>query len=277
MGSPKMRLDVLLVNKGFYESREKAKACIMAGQVLVGGRRADKAGSLVSSEAGVEVLGKQRYVSRGGLKLEKALQSFKIDLNGAVVLDVGASTGGFTDCALQNGASLVYAVDVGYGQLDWRLRNSPGVVVLERTNIRSLSGESLSVIPDFAVIDVSFISLAKVFPRITELTAPGARGVALIKPQFEAGREKVGKNGVVRDPQVHREVVLKACAALEELSWGILGLDYSPIKGPKGNIEFLAFFKKETASIPDLPQEAERAAREAAAVAFDRHNIWHNI
>ena len=270
MGSPKMRLDVLLVNKGFYESREKAKACIMAGQVLVGGRQADKAGLLVSPEAGVEVLGKQPYVSRGGLKLEKALRSFKIDLNGAVVLDVGASTGGFTDCALQNGASHVYAVDVGYGQLDWSLRNSPKVVVLERTNIRSLSGEDLSVIPDFTVIDVSFISLAKALPKITELTAPFACGVALIKPQFEAGREKVGKNGVVRDPQVHREVILKVCTALEELSWGVLGLDYSPIKGPKGNIEFLAFFKKDAASIPDLAEEAGRIVRKAADDPFER-------
>lgn len=271
MGSPKTRLDVLLVNKGFYESREKAKACIMAGQVLVGGRRVDKAGLLVSAEAGVEVLGKQPYVSRGGLKLEKALRSFSIDLKGSVVLDVGASTGGFTDCVLQNGASLVYAVDVGYGQLDWKLRNNPKVIVLERTNIRSLPREDLSVIPDFAVIDVSFISLAKVLPKIAELTAPGARGVALIKPQFEAGREKVGKNGVVRDPQVHREVIRKACIALEELSWGVLGLDYSPIKGPKGNIEFLAFFKKGAASITDLPEEAGRVAREAAANSFERH------
>jgi len=273
MGSPKMRLDVLLVNKGFYESRGKAKACIMSGQVLVGGRRVDKAGLLVSSEAGVEILGKQPYVSRGGLKLEKALRSFKIDLNGAVVLDVGASTGGFTDCALQNGASLVYAVDVGYGQLDWSLRNSPKVIVLERTNIRSLSREDLSVTPDFAVIDVSFISLAKVLPKITELTAPYARGVALIKPQFEAGRERVGKNGVVRDPLVHREVILKVCIALEELSWGVLGLDYSPIKGPKGNIEFLAFFKKSSASVPDLQKAVERVVGEAAADSFERHNF----
>ncbi len=245
MSQKKQRLDVRLARDGHCPSREKAQATVMAGLVFVDGERADKPGRLIGPESIIEVRGNPvPYVSRGGLKLEKGIKVFGLDFNGKTVLDVGASTGGFTDCALKHGAALVYAVDVGYGQLAWQLRCDPRVVVLERTNIRYLTGEAFKEIPDFATVDVSFISLSKVLPRIGELTVPGAAGVALIKPQFEAGRDKVGKKGVVRESAVHIEVLNNVAALVEELGWFVGGLDFSPITGPEGNIEYLIYFKK---------------------------------
>lgn len=245
MSQKKQRLDVRLAEEGKSPSREKARAAIMAGLVFVNGERADKPGLMIKPESTVEVRGNPvPYVSRGGLKLEKAINIFGLDLRERVVLDVGASTGGFTDCALQHGARQVYAVDVGYGQLAWQLRGDPRVVVLERTNIRYLTGEVFKETPDFATVDVSFISLSKVLPRVGELTAPEAAGVALVKPQFEAGRDKVGKKGVVREPAVHLEVLSNATALIAGLGWSVGGLDYSPITGPEGNIEYLMHFKK---------------------------------
>lgn len=245
MSQKKQRLDVRLAEEGHYPSREKARVAVMAGLIFVDGERSDKPGTMVKPESNIEIRGSSLiYVSRGGLKLEKAIKSFGLDLNNRVVLDVGASTGGFTDCALRHGARLVYAVDVGYGQLAWQLRNDNRVVVLERTNIRYLTKESLPEIPDFATIDVAFISLSKVLPRVGELLAEEAEGVALVKPQFEAGREKVGKKGVVRDPAVHVQVLDNVTALIAGLGWLVGGLDYSPVTGPEGNIEFLIYFKK---------------------------------
>lgn len=245
MSQKKQRLDVRLAEEGHYPSREKARVAVMAGLIFVDGERSDKPGTMVKPESNIEIRGNSLiYVSRGGLKLEKAIKSFGLDLNNRVVLDVGASTGGFTDCALRHGARLVYAVDVGYGQLAWQLRNDNRVVVLERTNIRYLTKESLPEIPDFATIDVAFISLSKVLPRVGELIAEEAEGVALIKPQFEAGRDKVGKKGVVRDPAVHVQVLDNVTALIAEMGWLVGGLDYSPVTGPEGNIEFLIYFKK---------------------------------
>ncbi|MDD4237827.1 MAG: TlyA family RNA methyltransferase [Desulfotomaculaceae bacterium] len=245
MQKDKQRLDVRLTAEGYSPSREKARAAIMAGLVFVDGLRVDKPGVAVPLAAVLEVRGNPiPYVSRGGLKLEKAVKVFAIDLNGRVVLDVGASTGGFTDCALKYGARQVYAVDVGYGQLDWQLRNDPRVVVLERTNIRYLNKEQLPVTPDFITIDVSFISLTKVLPKIGELTTPAAVGVALVKPQFEAGRDKIGKKGVVRDPEVQLVVLQNITGFIKDQGWSVRGVDYSPVTGPEGNIEFLVFFDK---------------------------------
>lgn len=245
MSQKKQRLDVRLAEEGLSPSREKARAAIMAGLVFVNGERADKPGLMINPESTVEVRGNPiPYVSRGGLKLAKAISVFGLDLRERVVLDVGASTGGFTDCALQHGARLVYAVDVGYGQLAWQLRGDPRVVVLERTNIRYLNAEVFKELPDFTTVDVSFISLGKVLPRVGELTAPEAAGIALVKPQFEAGREKVGKKGVVREPAVHVEVLSMVTALITGLGWSVRGLDYSPITGPEGNIEYLMYFKK---------------------------------
>jgi len=260
----KERLDVLLQAKGCFPSRERARSAIMAGIVFVNGHRVDKPGTKVDPEAPVEVRGGDLpYVSRGGLKLEKALAGFGIDLTGKVVLDVGASTGGFTDCALQHGAARVYAVDVGYGQLDWTLRQDPRVVCLERTNIRHLTPEALGVRPDFFTIDVAFISLKLVFPKVDELTAGGAAGVALVKPQFEAGREQVGKKGVVRDPDVHITVLAGVLKAARALAWGIKGLDYSPFRGPQGNIEYLAYVQKGVPTVLDVEAEISRVVAEA--------------
>lgn len=236
----KVRLDVLVHQRSLAASREKAQAMIQAGQIMVDGQRMDKPGSLVAEEADVQVHGeKPRYVSRGGLKLEKALEYFKVDFQDKVVLDVGASTGGYTDCALQNGAKRVYAVDVGYGQLDWTLRNNPRVVNLERTNIRYISSQELPEMVDIITIDVSFISTAMVFPAVRPWLQKDGQVICLVKPQFEAGRDKVGKNGVVRNPQVHMEVIEKVLnyAASQDLYFK--ALTYSPLKGPKGNIEFL--------------------------------------
>jgi len=238
----KQRLDVLLHENGYFESRERAKAAIMAGQVRVNGEKADKPGTSVEATVKIEITGSLPYVSRGGLKLEKALRCFGIDLNHRILLDVGASTGGFTDCALQNGASRVYAVDVGYGQLAWKLRSDPRVVVFERTNIKKLQPFDLEYRPDFVTIDVSFISLDKVIPPVALLVDKNARGMALIKPQFEAGRGKVGKKGVVRDREVHREVIDRICKFILDNGWSVLGLDFSPIRGPEGNIEYLLYF-----------------------------------
>lgn len=263
MGEGKQRLDVLLVQKGYFASREKARVAIMAGQVRVDGHPVDKPGKLVGPEARIEVVGSLPYVSRGGLKLEKAIRSFNLDFRDKVVLDVGASTGGFTDCALQHGARLVLAVDVGYGQLAWKLRLDPRVVVFERTNIRHLRAQDLPCLADAAVVDVSFISLSKVLPCLAGLTTEEAFGVALIKPQFEAGRGKVGKRGVVRDPAVHREVIAAVCRVIKGLGWGIRGLDYSPLTGPEGNIEFLVCFDRTGKDCIDafsaLPEVVARA------------------
>ncbi|GAB6182124.1 TlyA family rRNA (cytidine-2'-O)-methyltransferase [Desulfotomaculum defluvii] len=262
MAVTRERLDVYLVNNGFFPSREKARAAVMAGLVFVDGERVDKPGYPVKAEVKVQVHGnKLPYVSRGGLKLEKAIKEFDIHLEDRVVIDIGASTGGFTDCALQNGARLVYAVDVGYGQLDWKLRSNPKVISLERTNVRYLEPEALQERPSFATIDVSFISLALVLPRVDLLTEAVAEGVALIKPQFEAGRERVGKKGVVRDPAVHVEVIEKILGIVNNLGWQVSGLDYSPVRGPEGNIEYLLYFLKGHQGTCSDPKVHEIVAR----------------
>ncbi len=240
------RLDVLLVKKNLAASREKAKAIIMSGIVFVDGEREDKAGAAFDEKAVIEVRGSTlRYVSRGGLKLEKALNEFSgISLEGKVCMDVGSSTGGFTDCMLQNGAIRVYSVDVGHGQLDWKLRNDKRVVVMEKTNIRYVTTEDVNELIDFASIDVSFISLSKVLKPVHSLLKGQGQVVALIKPQFEAGREKVGKKGVVRDIKVHEEVIENVARFAVEAGFRLLKLDYSPIRGPEGNIEYLLYMEK---------------------------------
>ena len=236
----KKRLDALLVERGLVASRERAKRIIMAGQVLVDGQKVDKAGTAVKEEAGLRLLGEDiPYVSRGGLKLAKAVEEFGLDLSGKVAADIGASTGGFTDCMLQNGASKVYAIDVGYGQLAWKLRTDDRVVNMERTNMRHVSPDMLGDRLDFASVDVSFISLAKILPGVKALLKPSGEIVALIKPQFEAGREKVGKKGVVREASVHEEVIRRVVDFCREEELCPLDLAYSPIKGPEGNIEYL--------------------------------------
>ncbi|MBQ5951161.1 MAG: TlyA family RNA methyltransferase [Lachnospiraceae bacterium] len=262
----KERLDVLMVSRGLAESREKAKAQIMAGIVFVGGNREDKAGAMVAEDAVIEVRGKTLpYVSRGGLKLEKAMEVFPIDLNSRVCMDVGASTGGFTDCMLQRGASRVYAVDVGYGQLHWKLRNDPRVVCLEKTNVRYITREQVPEEIAFFSADVSFISLSRVFPAVRPLLAPGAEAVCLIKPQFEAGREKVGKKGVVRDPAVHEEVIHAVLAFAREDGFVPAGLTYSPVRGPEGNIEYLLYLKTEGPE-GDLPPVGDIVAEAHSAL-----------
>lgn len=240
----KQRLDTYLVENGLVSGRDLAKSFIMEGKVFVNGQRADKAGEQVSTKDSVELRGGPRYVSRGGLKLEKAMQVFPIDLSCAVSMDIGASTGGFTDCMLQNGAKKVYAVDVGYGQLDWKLRNDERVVCMERTNARYLTREEIPDELDFASIDVSFISLKLIFPALYGLLREGGEIACLIKPQFEAGREKVGKKGVVRDPAVHLEVLEYFLIHAKENHFTVLGITYSPIRGPEGNIEYLGFLRK---------------------------------
>lgn len=245
----KERLDVLLVKRGLAQSREKAKAIIMSGIVYVDNEREDKAGAVFPDTAVVEVRGATlKYVSRGGLKLEKAMDRFGISLLDKVCMDVGSSTGGFTDCMLQNGAVKVYAVDVGHGQLDWRLRNDERVICMEKTNIRYVKPEDIGDKIDFASIDVSFISLKKVLGPVKELLTDTGEIVCLIKPQFEAGREKVGKKGVVRDQSVHREVVETVMRYAREQGFHLLHLDYSPIKGPEGNIEYLLHMTRDGAS-----------------------------
>lgn len=236
----KERLDVLLVNRQFFESREKARRAIMAGSVFVDGERVDKAGFLCSPDAEITVKSDPvPYVSRGGLKLEKALRVFNIGLEGMTCVDVGASTGGFTDVMLKNGAAKVYAVDVGYGQLAWSLRNDPRVVCMERTNFRYVKPEDIGEPLDFGAADVSFISLRLILPPLKAVLKENARAVCLIKPQFEAGREKVGKKGVVRDPAVHEAVITQVIDAARNQGFAVLGLSWSPVKGPEGNIEYL--------------------------------------
>ena len=254
-----IRLDQLLTEHGLAENRTKAQAIIMSGVVFLDGKRIDKPGTLVPETAEPEVRGAPMpYVSRGGLKLEKALDVFEIDPHGKVCIDCGASTGGFTDCLLQRGASSVYAVDVGYGQLDWRLRQDPRVAVLERTNIRYLTRETLPAgdavfnVPQLAAIDLSFISLRLILPAVYHLLTDEGEAVCLVKPQFEAGREQVGKKGVVRDPAVHRQVLEQFMTDAETAGFGVLGLDYSPIKGPEGNREYLAHLQKDKPSAPEL-------------------------
>lgn len=241
----KQRLDVLLVEKGMAPSREKAKAIIMAGIVYVDGNKEDKAGTTFPENAVIEVKGKTLpYVSRGGLKLEKAMQKFPITLSGKVCMDVGSSTGGFTDCMLQNGATKVYAIDVGHGQLAWKLRNDERVVCMEKTNIRYVVPEDIDELAAFSSIDVSFISLTKVLLPVKNLLTEDGQVVCLIKPQFEAGREKVGKKGVVRDRAVHEEVIRMVMDYASSIDFYPLALDFSPVKGPEGNIEYLLFLSK---------------------------------
>lgn len=256
----KERLDVLLVKQGLAESREKAKAVIMAGEVFVQGQREDKAGSMFDeTKVQITVKGSSlKYVSRGGLKLEKAMAEFPIVLTDKVCMDIGASTGGFTDCMLQSGAQKVYSVDVGHGQLAWKLRQDERVVCMEKTNFRYLTREQIADDLDFASVDVSFISLTKILLPAWRLLKTGGQMVCLIKPQFEAGREKVGKKGVVRERSVHREVIAKVMDFADIVEFEVLGLTWSPIKGPEGNIEYLIFLqKKDCDDVPETEQEAE--------------------
>ena len=241
----KKRLDCLLFEQGFAQSREKARAMIMAGNVYVDNQKSDKPGTMLPASAKIEVRGATLpYVSRGGLKLEKAMEQFPISLENKVCMDIGASTGGFTDCMLQNGARKVYSIDVGYGQLAWKLRTDARVVNLERTNVRYLTAEQVPEPVDFFSVDVSFISLCLVLPVARQFLADGAQAVCLIKPQFEAGRGKVGKKGVVREPSIHVEVVDKIVQFVLEHGYSVEGLTYSPVKGPEGNIEYLVFLSK---------------------------------
>lgn len=264
----KERLDVLLVSRGLAESREKAKAIIMSGNVYVDGQKEDKAGSNFPAEAVIEVRGNTlKYVSRGGLKLEKAMENFDVTLAGKICMDVGSSTGGFTDCMLQNGAVKVYAVDVGHGQLAWKLRNDERVVCMEKTNIRYVTPEDVADKINFSSIDVSFISLTKVLGPVKELLADDGQIVCLIKPQFEAGREKVGKHGVVRDSAVHLEVIEKVIDFAISIGFEVLNLEFSPVKGPEGNIEYLLHLQKHTeGSYTDVPFEAAQVVEKAHAV-----------
>lgn len=237
----KQRIDTLLVQRGLIDSREKARAIIMAGQVFVNEDKVDKPGTNVNIDCNIEIKETLKYVSRGGYKLEKAISSFGIDLKDKICIDIGASTGGFTDCMLQNGGAKVYAIDVGYGQLSWNLRQDSRVVVMERTNIRYVKPEDLSDKCHFASIDVSFISITKILNAVEGLLTNEGKVVCLIKPQFEAGREKVGKKGVVRDKDTHFEVIKKVIEYANAIGFGLLGLTFSPIKGPEGNIEYLAY------------------------------------
>ena len=242
--SNKTRLDVLLVERGLEQTRQRAQAMIMSGLVFVDGQRVDKAGTAVPNDAQIEVRGNTlRYVSRGGLKLEKAMTTFGLKLDGCVCADIGASTGGFTDCMLQNGATKVYAVDVGYGQLDWKLRSDERVVCMERTNARYLDRDQIPDELDFASIDVSFISLKLILPAVHRVLKEGGHVACLIKPQFEAGREKVGKKGVVRDPDVHLEVLENFLTHAKGSGFTVLDITFSPIRGPEGNIEYLGYLE----------------------------------
>lgn len=263
----KERLDVLLVEKQLVASRERAKTSIMAGLVYVDGQKVDKAGTLIKTDAEIKVTGDSiGYVSRGGLKLAKALQAFALDLKDKIVADIGASTGGFTDCSLQNGAAKVYAIDVGYGQLAWSLRTDARVVNMERTNIRNVTSADLAEPLDFASIDVAFISLDKVLPHVQALLLPEGEIVALIKPQFEAGKDKVGKKGVVRDPAIHKEVIEKVDAFSRSIGLLPLALTYSPVKGPEGNIEYLVRLCKE-----DAQKAAQAAMPDIGTVVQEAH------
>lgn len=263
----KKRLDVLLFEKGLAVSREKARALIMSGNVYVNNQKSDKPGTTYRDDVNLEVRESALdFVSRGGLKLNKAIKVFKIDLKGLIAMDIGASTGGFTDCMLQNGIARVYSVDVGYGQLDWKLRNDHRVVNMERTNIRYIDRDKVPEKLDFISIDVSFISLCLVLPVAKSLMKDGASAVCLIKPQFEAGRGKIGKNGVVRDPQIHVEVIEKIKTYVLDNGFKVLGLDFSPVKGPKGNIEYLIYIENSGDSCDlsntDVKTLVERAHKE---------------
>lgn len=265
----KERLDAILVQRGLVQSRERAKTTIMAGQVLVDGRKIDKAGSMVKVTAEIRLLGNQlQYVSRGGLKLEKAIKTFGVSLEGKVTADIGASTGGFTDCMLQNGAVKVFAIDVGYGQLAWSLRQDSRVINMERTNVRNVKPEDIGELLDMASIDVAFISLGKVLPAVTAMLKSDGEIVALIKPQFEAGKEKVGKKGVVRDPAVHQEVIFKVLQEARQMELSPVALTYSPVKGPEGNIEYLVWLKKGDAA-DGVPDESVLATVAAAHGELD--------
>ena len=262
----KERLDILLVKGGFAPSREKAKAIIMTGNVFVNGQREDKAGAAFEEEkAHIEVKGTpQKYCSRGGLKLEKAMHSFPISLDGMICMDIGASTGGFTDCMLQNGAVKVYSVDVGHGQLAWKLRSDERVVCMEKTNFRYMQPEDIADRLDFASVDVSFISLTKILIPARNLLKDKGKMVCLIKPQFEAGRDKVGKKGVVREPEIHEEVIKKIMIYADMVGFTRLGLTFSPIKGPEGNIEYLIYLQKRE----DLPEEITALTENEAECAL---------
>lgn len=264
-GMSKLRLDQFVYEKGFAESREKAKAIVMAGSVFVNGQKAEKPGMLVNSDSDLEVHSSPfKYVSRGGLKLEKALRVFPVCPEGKICIDCGASTGGFTDVLLQNGALRVYSVDVGYGQLAWKLRQDPRVINLERCNLRYLSNEQVPEVVDLAVMDVSFISIRLILPVIKHFLKPEADYICLIKPQFEAGREQVGKKGVVRDPSVHQTVIETCLDSARACGYSVMGLDYSPIRGPEGNIEFLCWLKNTNEEEPELniPALVEAAHKE---------------
>ncbi|MCD8122612.1 MAG: TlyA family RNA methyltransferase [Clostridiales bacterium] len=268
----KQRLDILLTERGLASSREKAKAIIMSGIVYVDGQKEDKAGSMFAESVAIEVRGQPlRYVSRGGLKLEKAMTHFGVQPQGKICMDVGSSTGSFTDCMLQNGAVKVYAVDVGHGQLDWKLRNDPRVVCMERTNIRYVTPEDIPDRIALTSIDVSFISLSKVLGPVKALLEPDGQVVCLIKPQFEAGREKVGKKGVVRDRAVHLEVIERVMDDAVSMGFRVLNLEYSPIKGPEGNIEYLLYLQKteEGSVVSESPVDAKRVV-EMAHSELDR-------
>ena len=265
----KTRLDVILVNRGFAKSRENAKAMIMSGNVFVNGQREDKAGSMFDeNEADIDVRAKQlKYVSRGGLKLEKAIEEFKIELEGLTCMDIGSSTGGFTDCMLQNGAAKVYAIDVGRGQLDWKLRNDERVICMEKTNFRYVTREQVPEEIDFASVDVSFISLDKILPAAYPLLREPACMVCLIKPQFEAGRQQVGKKGVVRDPKVHEEVIEKVIDTAVANRLAPTHLTYSPVRGPEGNIEYLIRLEKDGKS---RAEELKKMTGTMVESAFER-------
>ena len=266
----KERLDVLLVSRGLAPSREKAKTMIMEGNVFVNNNREDKAGSTFADDCRIEIHGNTlKYVSRGGLKLEKAMTHFGITLDGKVCMDIGASTGGFTDCMLQNGASKVYSVDVGYGQFAWKLRQDPRVVCMEKTNIRYVTPEDIDDALDFASVDVSFISLTKVLGPARALLKDNGQMVCLIKPQFEAGREKVGKKGVVRDKAVHEEVINKVIDFALEIGFSVHNLEYSPIKGPEGNIEYLVYIEKTSEAVKEESVDVH-AVVEAAHGELDK-------
>ena len=264
-GQNKQRLDILVVQRGLVESRERAKRLILAGEVIVSGSAQVKPGQLISSEAEIVVKQPPRYVSRGGLKLEKALQVFQADVRGKVAIDVGASTGGFTDCLLQHGAKFVYAVDVGHGQLAWKLRQDPRVCVIEGTNIRTIDLNRFEAAVKVGVVDVSFISLQKVLPIVTQIVDPMGDVLALIKPQFEAGRKHVGKGGVVRNARVHLQVLCDLIQFIHGRDQSVMGISHSPIRGPAGNIEYLIWFKTETegASV-DWEKRAAQVVQEAS-------------
>ena len=267
----KERLDALLVKRNLVQSRERAKTTIMAGLVLVDGQKVDKAGTMVKPEAEIRVLGNTLpYVSRGGLKLEKAIREFGVSLQGKVAADIGASTGGFTDCMLQNGAVKVFAIDVGYGQLAWSRRTDERVGNMERTNVRNVTPEQLGQPVDLASIDVAFISLEKVLPAVREMLQPEGEIVALIKPQFEAGREKVGKKGVVREPSVHEEVIFRVLALARQMELTPKALTYSPVKGPEGNIEYLVWLAKGSSATDGVPDELVVSVVSQAHGALDK-------